>query len=100
MHVHLSIRLFMINTWDRNAKMANQMYVLYVCAFFFGFSASQGRFRSRPGGLNPDARPVDATALVVVNSVSLCQNLYASQIFYPYESFSLHKAPEFLSLSR
>lgn len=68
-----------------------------MCAFL---SASQDRLRSRPGGLYPDARSLDATALAVVNSVSFCQNLYASEIFYLYESFNFHKAPELLSLSR
>lgn len=49
--------------------MANQMYVFVVCACFLGFSAALGRPRLRPGGLYPDARPVDATTLGVVNSV-------------------------------
>lgn len=58
--------------------MANQMYVLVVCACFLGFSAALGRPRLRPGGLYPDARPVDTTALEVVNSVSTYQTLYTS----------------------
>lgn len=49
--------------------MAHQMYVFVVCACFLGFSASLGRPRLMPGGLYPDARPVDATASEVVNSV-------------------------------
>lgn len=52
--------------------MAHQMYVFVVCACFLGFSAALGRPRLMPGGLYPDARPVDATAREVVNSVSTC----------------------------
>lgn len=49
--------------------MAHQMYVFVVCACFLGFSAALGSPRLMPGGLYPDARPVDATAREVVNSV-------------------------------
>lgn len=49
--------------------MAHHMYVFVVCACVLGFSAALGLM---PGGLYPDARPVDATAREVVNSVSTC----------------------------
>lgn len=69
--------------------MAHQMYVFVVCACFFGFSASLGRPRLMPGGLYPDARPVDATASEVVNSVSTC----TFQICI-FPEFSIHMKDE------
>ena len=80
MHVHVS---------HSTVKMANKLYVLGVCLCFLGLTAA----RFRTGGISSEPRPMDASTLDIVNSVSILRIKMRFKITSELALLQTHRIP-------